>query len=117
MVVGSLAHAVLLPVVLRIDAGKHCTNARMRRVCVRAEGEASETYGQSDPSSSTPVSTRKRTVSFSATKSASIPVKQGMRPLQDYMALPVSQYSVLDARKIERLSENTFKVPNMFYCR
>ena len=27
----------------------------------------------------------------------------------DYMALPVSQYSVLDARRIERLSETTFR--------
>lgn len=27
----------------------------------------------------------------------------------EYMALPVSQYSVLDAARIERLDENTFK--------
>ena len=30
--------------------------------------------------------------------------------LAEYMTLPVSQYSVLDAEKVERLDENTFKV-------
>lgn len=31
------------------------------------------------------------------------------RPLSDYMALPASQYSVLDARRIERVDDSTFK--------
>lgn len=30
-------------------------------------------------------------------------------PTAEYMALPASQYSVLDARKIERISDDMFK--------
>lgn len=36
-------------------------------------------------------------------------VKEQQRALADYMALPASQYSVLDARKIERIDESTFR--------
>ncbi|XP_024543398.1 uncharacterized protein LOC9661684 [Selaginella moellendorffii] len=31
------------------------------------------------------------------------------RPLAEYMSLPASQYSVLDAQRIERVDDNTFK--------
>ena len=30
-------------------------------------------------------------------------------PAAEYMALPVSQYSVLDAERIERVDDNTFR--------
>lgn len=52
-----------------------------------------------------------RIARYSAKTSAKreIVEKEGQRPVSEYMALPVSQYSVLDAAKIERLSENTFK--------
>eukprot|EP00884_Botryococcus_braunii_P017476 jgi/Botrbrau1/4411/Bobra.0348s0004.1 len=46
---------------------------------------------------------------FQASKSATQSVQPGVRPLAEYMALPASQYSVLDAKKIERLDDNTFR--------
>lgn len=46
---------------------------------------------------------------FAAQKHACKPVQEQQRELAAYMALPASQYSVLDARKIERLDDTTFK--------
>lgn len=34
---------------------------------------------------------------------------EGVRPVMDYMALPPSQYSVLDEEAITRLGEDTFR--------
>ncbi|TFJ86666.1 hypothetical protein NSK_002320 [Nannochloropsis salina CCMP1776] len=48
-------------------------------------------------------------VMFKASKSAECEVEEGMRALKDYMALPPSQYSVLDADAIVRLSEDSFR--------
>lgn len=33
----------------------------------------------------------------------------GVFPAADYMALPASQYSVLDAKRIERIDDDTFR--------
>ncbi|OVA17936.1 Histone H2B [Macleaya cordata] len=44
-----------------------------------------------------------------AKRSETLPVQQLGRPLIDYMSLPASQYSVLDAERIERVDENTFR--------
>lgn len=46
---------------------------------------------------------------FAASKQQSQPVQEQQRPLAEYMALPASQYSVLDARKIERVDDTTFR--------
>ncbi|KAJ6794564.1 Uncharacterized protein M6B38_230640 [Iris pallida] len=46
---------------------------------------------------------------FAAARSVAVSVHQLQRPLEEYMALPVSQYSVLDAQRIERVDENTFR--------
>ncbi|XP_020588916.1 uncharacterized protein LOC110030507 isoform X2 [Phalaenopsis equestris] len=48
-------------------------------------------------------------VRFVARRAESSKVQQLQRPLADYMALPASQYSVLDAQRIERVDENTFR--------
>ena len=37
-----------------------------------------------------------------------MPIVEREKPLQEYMSLPASQYSVLDARKIERVDDTTF---------
>ncbi|GAB4815192.1 hypothetical protein N2152v2_002238 [Parachlorella kessleri] len=50
----------------------------------------------------------KRVAVLQATKFAALPVEEAGRPLAEYMTLPASQYSVLDAKKIERLDEETF---------
>ncbi|KAK3232613.1 hypothetical protein CYMTET_57030 [Cymbomonas tetramitiformis] len=34
---------------------------------------------------------------------------EGNRPLREYMSLPPSEYSVLDAEKVQRIGESTFK--------
>lgn len=36
-------------------------------------------------------------------------IEEMQKPLADYMSLPASQYSVLDAERIERVDENTFR--------
>ncbi|MED6196251.1 hypothetical protein PIB30_045727 [Stylosanthes scabra] len=46
---------------------------------------------------------------FVARRKESISVSQLERPLIEYMRLPASQYSVLDAERIERVNDNTFR--------
>ncbi|KAL5569480.1 hypothetical protein UlMin_026055 [Ulmus minor] len=46
---------------------------------------------------------------FVARRKESIPVQQLERPLREYMSLPASQYSVLDAERIERVDDSTFR--------
>nr|CAN67223.1 hypothetical protein VITISV_029052 [Vitis vinifera] len=46
---------------------------------------------------------------FVARRRESVSVKQLERPLVEYMSLPASQYSVLDAERIERVDDNTFR--------
>lgn len=46
---------------------------------------------------------------FVARRSESVSVPQLERPLSEYMSLPASQYSVLDAERIERVDDNTFR--------
>lgn len=46
---------------------------------------------------------------FVARRRETVPVQQLQRPLLEYMSLPASQYSVLDAERIERVDENTFR--------
>ncbi|KAG5126736.1 hypothetical protein JHK82_027571 [Glycine max] len=46
---------------------------------------------------------------FVARRKESLSVRQLQRPLIEYMRLPASQYSVLDAERIERVNENTFR--------
>ncbi|KAK7355276.1 hypothetical protein VNO80_14529 [Phaseolus coccineus] len=46
---------------------------------------------------------------FVGRRKESISVRQLQRPLIEYMRLPASQYSVLDAERIERVNDNTFR--------
>ncbi|CAM0870736.1 unnamed protein product [Alopecurus aequalis] len=46
---------------------------------------------------------------FVARRSESASVQQLARPLAEYMGLPASQYSVLDAERIERVDDSTFR--------
>ncbi|KAL6645179.1 hypothetical protein ACP70R_016787 [Stipagrostis hirtigluma subsp. patula] len=46
---------------------------------------------------------------FVASRSESTSVQQLARPLAEYMTLPASQYSVLDAERIERVDDSTFR--------
>lgn len=50
-----------------------------------------------------------RKVRWEAATSATVRVKEIKRSVEDYMALPASQYSVLTANQIERLSDTEFK--------
>lgn len=43
-----------------------------------------------------------------AQKLSSVPIIETDKPISTYMTLPASQYSVLDAKKIERIDEDTF---------
>lgn len=51
----------------------------------------------------------KRTAVLRACKSDAISVKEQHRSLGDYLRLPASQYSVLDAKRIERIDDDTFR--------
>ncbi|KAJ4979306.1 hypothetical protein NE237_010086 [Protea cynaroides] len=44
-----------------------------------------------------------------ARRSETVTVRQLGRPLSEYMSLPASQYSVLDAERIERVDDSTFR--------
>ncbi|XP_042377983.1 uncharacterized protein SYNPCC7002_A1590-like [Zingiber officinale] len=46
---------------------------------------------------------------FAAKRIESATVQQLQRPLAEYMTLPASQYSVLDAERIERIDDKTFR--------
>lgn len=48
-------------------------------------------------------------VTWTAAAKGSVSVKDARRTVEEYMALPASQYSVLSAKQIERLSETEFK--------
>uniref|UniRef100_A0A7S3VNW9 Coenzyme Q-binding protein COQ10 START domain-containing protein n=1 Tax=Dunaliella tertiolecta TaxID=3047 RepID=A0A7S3VNW9_DUNTE len=52
---------------------------------------------------------KKRTAKLVASKQEFRDVPEKQKPLSSYMQLPASQYSVLDGRKVERISETTFK--------
>lgn len=62
----------------------------------------------SSSSSSSAVSSAPK-ARFVARRSESTSVRQLARPLAEYMGLPASQYSVLDAERIERVDESTFR--------
>lgn len=53
--------------------------------------------------------TIKRRVTWQASAKASIVVKEKLRTVEAYMGLPASQYSVLSAEQIQRLSDTEFK--------
>ncbi|XP_078173537.1 RAP release 2, galactose-binding-like domain protein, putative (DUF1997) [Carex rostrata] len=65
---------------------------RRRRLCLRSSAVSSAPKAR-----------------FIARRSDSASVKQLQRPLAEYMSLPASQYSVLDAERIERIDDNTFR--------
>ncbi len=50
-----------------------------------------------------------RVAVLSASKSAVYPIVELERPIGMYMTLPASQYSVLDAQRIERIDADTFR--------
>ncbi|KAL7184783.1 hypothetical protein ACSBR2_026845 [Camellia fascicularis] len=46
---------------------------------------------------------------FIARRRESVSIRELARPLMEYMSLPASQYSVLDAERIERVDNSTFR--------
>lgn len=70
--------------------------------------DAASSSGRAEGSSPSP-DLKGRIARFRASKSLAQPIRDKERLLAEYMALPASQYSVLDARKIERIDENTFR--------
>jgi len=77
----------------------------MRRLASSGGGEGEEqqkedTQGAEDSS---------RRISWQAQVTSSVQVKETNRSAEAYMALPASEYSVLSADQIERLSDSQFK--------
>ncbi|EXB39446.1 hypothetical protein L484_007993 [Morus notabilis] len=71
---------------------------------------SSSSSGESSSRSSLRVSVNSNPrARFSARRKESVLVRQLQRPLNEYMSLPASQYSVLDAERIERVDDNTFR--------
>lgn len=90
--------------------------ARPSRAHVRVTAIARETTTATvdaleGPSTSTPPQQQLtgKVARFIARKQQVKAVTEQQRALAEYMALPASQYSVLDARKIERIDDSTFK--------
>ncbi|GLJ06743.1 hypothetical protein SUGI_0046810 [Cryptomeria japonica] len=63
----------------------------------------------SEEASSIQKSALERRARFMAQSRESLVMEELERPLAEYMSLPASQYSVLDAERIERVDENTFR--------
>ncbi|XP_072146770.1 uncharacterized protein [Setaria viridis] len=77
---------------------------RRSRAVVRASSQSSSSSSSAVSSSSSAPKAR-----FVARRSESVSVQQLARPLAEYMSLPASQYSVLDAERIERVDDSTFR--------
>ncbi|XP_010067191.2 uncharacterized protein SYNPCC7002_A1590 [Eucalyptus grandis] len=78
------------------------------------DGGSGSGSGSSSSSSSRPPPLRIAAASnpkarFVARRKESVSVRQLDRPLSEYMSLPASQYSVLDAERIERVDDKTFR--------
>ena len=71
-------------------------------------GELEDT-GREASIDSSALKSESRRVTWSAGAQSSVRVKEINRTVEEYMALPASQYSVLSADQIERLSEREFK--------
>lgn len=94
-------------------APRACMQRPTLRCCSARTSVATTAEADPAPSTSAPES-QQHSVSgkvavFAASKQQSQPVQEQQRPLAEYMALPASQYSVLDARKIERVDDTTFR--------
>jgi len=53
--------------------------------------------------------TSTRRAVFRSSKRVEKGVEEGPRPVSEYMTLPASQFSVLDAKRIERVDDSTFR--------
>ncbi|BBN19662.1 hypothetical protein MPTK1_8g12550 [Marchantia polymorpha subsp. ruderalis] len=51
----------------------------------------------------------KQRAKLAASRVEKVVIKESEKPLAEYMRLPASQYSVLDAERIERVDENSFR--------
>jgi len=81
--------------------------------CSSSYDESPKPSSLSSSSSSTPPirvsSSSVPKARFVSRHKQSVSVRQLQRPLIEYMSLPASQYSVLDAERIERIDDNTFR--------
>lgn len=62
------------------------------------------------PSSSTLPTENRPVVKWEASSRGSVRVTEAKRSVEDYMALPASQYSVLSADQVTRLNDTDFKI-------
>jgi hypothetical protein len=62
-----------------------------------------------DPEPAGPTGKQDRSVCWKASVKSSVRVKETKRTSEAYMALPASEYSVLSAQQVERLSDSQFK--------
>ena len=93
--------------------------ARGRTLSIRAvAGETTDTKGSEErialtgraTASGVPLPLKNHRVAvLSANKSAVFPIVELEKPIGMYMTLPASQYSVLDAQRIERIDADTFR--------
>lgn len=89
-----------------------CSSAGSRKsLCLRHGAQLALSYSaEESPRHSLRISANStQKARFVARRKESISVQQLQRPLIEYMSLPASQYSVLDAERIERVDENTFR--------
>ncbi|KAL6752957.1 hypothetical protein V8C86DRAFT_2737297 [Haematococcus lacustris] len=82
----------------RREAPPHLHGARCQRMLCRSQVMAEKKV--TAPS--------RRKARLAASKFGTLEVIEAQKTLAAYMSLPASQYSVLDARKIERVDDNTF---------
>ncbi|GLC55073.1 hypothetical protein PLESTB_000940700 [Pleodorina starrii] len=85
--------------------------ARMMQLCCSSKQDVAEpaTSTSASAMASTSGTTGRTRAVFKANKLGRQPITEAERPLAEYMSLPASQYSVLDARRIERVDDSTFR--------
>ncbi|KAL6777325.1 CGL81 [Auxenochlorella protothecoides x Auxenochlorella symbiontica] len=88
--------------------GRHQLAAAIRHTWNVEEDAPAAQHGENQDQSSAAPPPEQRTAILKAAKVATHGLQESSRPLADYMALPASQYSVLDAETVERLDDDTF---------
>ncbi|MCO5556914.1 hypothetical protein L7F22_010469 [Adiantum nelumboides] len=92
------------PSIVRLGFRHRAPSLRLPSTPVSAQTSRSSLTSPSEETS-----TIEHKACFKARASQSLLIEEAQRPLAEYMSLPASQYSVLDAERIERIDENTFR--------
>ena len=110
----------MLPLLALLLAASSASGFILPRTSTRVTTSRSMNFYNSSETSTEPISAQDIDISpdsidslprvtWRAAAKGSVVVKESQRSVEEYMALPASQYSVLSAEQIQRLSDTEFK--------